>query len=309
MKLFLVACVSLTSLVSLSQESFDKPHKAEIARQDQQLNAIERLQVKRIALKTGVELEYVEQGNENGIPVILLHGITDSWHSYETTLPLLPENYHVFAITKRGHGNSQKTAKGYSMKEFAGDISAFVEQKKLGAVVVVGHSMGGIVAQQFVLDYPRQVRALVIICSDPALSRNPVMPGFFEEVKKMPDTPSREFMAEFQKACIAKPIDSAYFNTLVDESMKIPIPVFKSIFTGLMDLDYTAQLKKITQPVLIFWGAKDGFFLREGQELFIKNIRQAKWIVYEEVGHSLHWEEPQRFARDLTEFINAVSGK
>jgi non-heme chloroperoxidase len=91
--------------------------------------------------------------------------------------------------------------------------------------------------------------------------------------------------------------------------MKIPIPVFKSIFTGLMDLDYTAQLKKITQPVLIFWGAKDGFFLREGQELFIKNIRQAKWIVYEEVGHSLHWEEPQRFARDLTEFINAVSGK
>jgi pimeloyl-ACP methyl ester carboxylesterase len=309
MKFFLVACVSLTSLVSLSQESFDKPRKPEIAKEDQQSGVIERLQVKRIALKTGVELEYVEQGSKDGIPVVLLHGITDSWHSYETTLPYLPGDFHVFAISQRGHGNSQKKAKGYRPKEFAADVAAFIEQKNLGATIVVGHSMGGVVTQQFVLDYPNLAKAVVIVSSDPAISKNPGIPGFYEEVQKMPDTASREFMQEFQKATLSKSIDSSYFNTLVDESMKMPIPIFKMVLKELMAVDYTEQLKSIKQPVLVFWGAKDAFFLREGQEKLVENIKQAKWIVYQDTGHAPHWEEPQRFAKDLIEFINAVSGK
>jgi pimeloyl-ACP methyl ester carboxylesterase len=54
---------------------------------------------------------------------------------------------------------------------------------------------------------------------------------------------------------------------------------------------------------LIFWGGKDAFFLREGQDSLVKNIRGSKWIVYEEAGHSVHWEQPQRFTKDLVDFI------
>lgn len=309
MKLFFVVAFTLMISVSFAQGNRIETSKQDLNSWEQQLSTSESFHVQRIALKTGVELEYVEQGNPNGIPVVMLHGITDSWHSYETTLPYLPGNFHVFAITQRGHGNSQKNAKGYSPKEFAGDVAAFIEQKKLGAIVVVGHSMGGVVAQQFVLDYPKLTKAVVIICSDPAIAKNPVMPGFYEEVQKMPDTPSREFMNEFQKGCLAKPIDSSYFNTLVSESMKMPIPIFKQALKNLMNVDYTEQLKTIKQPVLVFSGAKDAFFLKEGQEKLVGNIKQVKWIVYEEAGHSLHWEEPQRFAKDLTDFINTVSGK
>ncbi len=57
--------------------------------------------VKTIQLATGVNLEYAEQGNKNCIPVILLHGFTDSWKSFETVLSHLSPSFHVCCFAKR----------------------------------------------------------------------------------------------------------------------------------------------------------------------------------------------------------------
>ena len=98
-------------------------------------------QVKSIHLSTGVQLQYAEKGKPGGIPVIFLHGITDSWHSFESVLKELPGSIHAFAMTQRGHGDSERPQSGYSPKEFAADVAAFIRQMKLGKVIVVGHSM------------------------------------------------------------------------------------------------------------------------------------------------------------------------
>ena len=63
---------------------------------------------KAIALSTGVTLPYVEQGDPDGVPVILLHGVTDSWRSFEPVLPHLPPSIHAFALTQRGHGDADR---------------------------------------------------------------------------------------------------------------------------------------------------------------------------------------------------------
>ncbi len=257
-----------------------------------------------IQLSTGVNLEYVERGDATGSVVIFLHGLSDSWHSYEKVLPLLPESIHAFAITHRGHGNSSKPQSGYHPKDLAADVAAFIQQKKLGSAIIVGHSMSGIIAQQFALDYPKLLKGLVIICSDPVIKRNPGIPEFYAEVEKMQVAFERSFMVDFQKATLAKPIDSAYFNLLVDESMKIPVTALKAAFKGLMDVDYVDQLKNIKVPVLILWGDADSFFQRDGQELLRKNISHAKYITYKRAGHALHWEEPARVARDILMFAN-----
>ena len=74
---------------------------------------------KKINVSTGTTLEYVEQGRDAGVPIIFLHGITDSWHSFELVLPFLPESIHAFAISLRGHGGSSKPTTGYLMKDFS----------------------------------------------------------------------------------------------------------------------------------------------------------------------------------------------
>ena len=74
---------------------------------------------KFVSLSTGVRIEYVEQGKGDGVPVIFLHGVTDSWRSFERMLPLLPPDIHAFALSQRGHGDSSRPTSGYRLAVFA----------------------------------------------------------------------------------------------------------------------------------------------------------------------------------------------
>ena len=266
--------------------------------------------VKTIDLPGRVRLEYAEQGRPDGVPVIFLHGITDSWHSFESVLAHLPSSVHAFAISQRGHGDSERPMQNYTPKDFADDIAEFINQKKLGKVIIAGHSMGGVNAQQFAIDYPELTSGLIVIDSDPVLKSNPGMPEFLEEVSRIEGMISKKFMDDFQRATLAKPIDSAYFSLLVEEGLKVPPGVFKAALKGILEVDFTNQLKNINVPALIFWGNKDAFCTYRGHELLIDNIKNSKLIVYGNTGHALHWEEPKRFSEDLMNFIdNTIRSK
>lgn len=258
-----------------------------------------------IQLKTGVTLEYVEQGKAGSLPVVLLHGLSDTYHSFKPVLNRLPENVHVFAPTQRGHGNSEKPASGYSPKHFAADIAAFVEQLRLGPVIIAGHSMGGINALQFAIDYPHLVKGVMVIDSDPAFTANPGIKEFVTEIMQM-DKMTREFMEVFQKSTIANPIDSVYLEEIINEGMKISMQVFQKICQETLTANLLDSIKNINKPVWVLWGDQDGVCLKPGQEAFARNLKKGKLIIYEGIGHALHWEAPERFVKDLMEFIQSI---
>lgn len=261
--------------------------------------------VHRIQLSTGVEIEYAEQGHPSGAPVIFLHGISDSRHSFDLVLPLLPSNLRAFALSQRGHGNSERPENGYRPKEFAADVAAFIRQKNLGPVIIAGHSMGGVHATRFAVDYPELCKALVIIDSDPFFHQNEGVAEFREFVMGI-DSITNEFMTSFQSSTIVKPLDEKYFNLVVEEGMKVPARVFKAALTGMLDEDFTGQLEGIQVPVLIFWGDQDSVCLRAGQEAMTRHFANNRLIVYENTGHALHWEQPEKFAKDLLHFIGEI---
>lgn len=118
--------------------------------------------VKSVDLPHRVKLPYAEQGDPSGVPVLLLHGYTDSWRSFEPVLPHLPDSIRAFAITQRGHGDVDRPATGYRTRDFAGDVLAFADALGRGPVVVVGHSMGSTNAQRFAMDHPDRVLGLVL---------------------------------------------------------------------------------------------------------------------------------------------------
>lgn len=264
-----------------------------------------KIQVKRIPLSTGVELEYAEQGTAGSTTIIFLHGITDSWHSFETVFSYLPADIHAIAISQRGHGNSARPVQGYTTRDFADDVAAFIKQKNLGPVVIAGHSMGGVNAQQFALSYPSLTRGLVIIDSDPAFVNNPGMTEFLNEVMSLKGSIPRDYMDGFQKATLANPIDSGYYELIVNEGLKCPVFVFQAALKGLIEVNFTQSLKNLEMPVAVFWGDKDAFCLKAGQDNLLSNIKNVTSYVYENTGHALHWEQPARFANDLSAFIKS----
>lgn len=101
-------------------------------------------------------LQYVEHGDPAGTPVLLLHGVTDSWRSFETVLPHLPASIRAFAVTQRGHGDASRPPAGYRYADFAADLVALMDVLGLESALVSGHSMGRAIAQRFAIDYPER---------------------------------------------------------------------------------------------------------------------------------------------------------
>ena len=116
-------------------------------------------------LSTGVRLRYAESGDTSAHPVILLHGYSDSWFSFSRVLPSLAAGHHVYALDQRGHGDSERPAGGYSLRDLAADVIAFMDAEGLERAALVGHCMGSFVAQQAALAAPERVTHLVLISS------------------------------------------------------------------------------------------------------------------------------------------------
>src|SRR5262245_14854784 len=115
----------------------------------------------RISLAGGICLDYAVQGDPRGTPLLLLHGITDSWRSFEPVLDVLPRDLRAYAVSQRGHGDSDRPARGYAVRTWAADAAAFIRAVGAGPMLVVGHSMGSAVALRLAIDHPRLLSGLV----------------------------------------------------------------------------------------------------------------------------------------------------
>jgi len=263
--------------------------------------------VKAVQLSNGVNLQYVEQGDEAGVPVILLHGFTDSWRSYERVLPYLPTTVHAFALTQRGHGDSDKPIQGYDPRDFAADVADFMDVKGIKEAVIVGHSMGSVIAQKFAIDYPARTLGIVLIGSFAGFKHNAIVQDFQRTLDTLNDPIEEGFALEFQQSTLANPVPDIFLNTVVQESMKVPARVWKTTMAALLSADYTPALAQYTKPALIVWGDKDVFSPRKDQEVLANALKRSQLLVYTGTGHGVHWEEPAKFAADLIVFAKQLT--
>ncbi|WP_024286824.1 alpha/beta fold hydrolase [Cellulomonas sp. KRMCY2] len=108
-------------------------------------------------------------GDGPGVPVLALHGVTDSAECWRPVLPWLADGRAVLAVDARGHGRSDLPAEPFTIAALAADAAAAVRDAVGRPVVVVGHSMGGLVAQELALTAPELVAAVVL--EEPAWNR------------------------------------------------------------------------------------------------------------------------------------------
>jgi len=235
--------------------------------------------------------------------VLLLHGLSDSWYSFELVMRHLPNTVRAFALTQRGHGDSSRPEKHYRPTDFAADAVAFLDAVDVRSAVVVGHSMGGTVAQRFAIDHPGRVSALCLVAGFHSLASSEARQQLAEAVEQMEDPVDREFVEEFQRSTILRPVPREFFDTVVRESMKLTARAWRDVVAGMGD-DFSSELHKITAPALLIWGAQDGFVPRSDQDAQIAAIADSHLEVYEGSGHAVHWEQPERCAKDLEKFID-----
>lgn len=263
--------------------------------------------IKSIELPNQVRLPYSEQGDPNGVPVLLLHGFTDSLRSFDLVLPHLPTSVRAIAITQRGHGDASRPAAGYRVTDYAVDLEMFMDALSMDAAAIVGASSGGLVAQRFAADHPARVKALVLIGSPVTLRGKPAVEELWNsEISKLSDPVDPAFVRRFQESTVASTVSPAFVETMVRESLKVPAHVWKATTEGFLEDDFSSEVHRIKAPTLILWGDGD-VFTQADQEVLRAAIPDARLVTYPGAGHTLIAEEPERVAADLTSFVEAVS--
>jgi pimeloyl-ACP methyl ester carboxylesterase len=102
------------------------------------------------------------EGPAAGLPLILLHGGSGRWQSWETIMPSLIPSWHVLAPDLRGHGKSGWATGRYRLDDYADDIAALILRRAQQPAVLFGHSLGGIIALMVAARQPEHVRSVVV---------------------------------------------------------------------------------------------------------------------------------------------------
>jgi len=263
-------------------------------------------QIQSVTLPGGLRLPYVEHGDPAGVPLILLHGYSDSWRSWELLLAQLPASVHAYALTQRGHGDADRPQTGYRPEDHAADVAAFMDAVGLDAAVIAGHSGGSYSAQRFALDHPERTLGVVLIGAFRAFHDNPGVLELGEAIAELTDPVDPAFVRGFQASTVAQPIPAGFLETIVAESRKLPARVWKTYLRDILEGDVPTETGTIDAPTLILWGDQDAFCPRSDQDALLAAIPRAQLALYHGTGHCPHWEQPQRTVADLVAFARRV---
>jgi rifampin ADP-ribosylating transferase len=258
-----------------------------------------------VRLGTGLTVPYVAQGHRSGVPVVLLHAWGESLGCFDRLLPLLPATIHAVAMDQRGHGAADKPAAGYTVLDLADDVVAFLDAVGLTSAVLLGSSSGGYVAQQVAVRTPDRVSGLVLVGSPRSLRGRP---SFADEVDRLIDPVDRAWVkASLEWFPRFHDIPDWYVEDRVDDGVRMPASVWRKSLNGLCTAVPPTETGTITSPTLIIWGERDGLLSRDDEETLAAAIPGSQLIVYDGTGHLVLWEQPERVANDLADFVKGLS--
>jgi pimeloyl-ACP methyl ester carboxylesterase len=268
----------------------------------------------------GARIHYRDEGNRDGPALVLVHGYCASLHTWEPWVERLGAQYRLISIDLPGHGLT-RTPPGYRVGKdsFAGVIEAAAEHFGLDSFGLIGSSMGGAAAWDYARRRPDKVDALVLVGAagwtpgpdqdflDPSvqnLLRSPIGP-------LIRDLDNSSFMRTGLRASFADPELAA--ETMIERYVELArAPMHREVQMQLALNNKarlyasTEALAAITAPTLVLHGAEDQVVPAGDGIRFATSIRDARLIVYEEVGHIVQEEIPDQSADDLDAFLQEV---
>ena len=258
---------------------------------------------KQVRLPNGVLIAYVELGDPNGEPLLLLHGYTDSSRSWSLTVPHLA-GYRLLIADQRGHGGSDAPLCCYSASQLADDARLFLDAMGVKRAAVAGHSLGSMVAISLAADHPERVSKIVLVGSTALV---PVRRGdwLFDNAAALswPIDPDSKFIRDWHPANQPTPVDPVFAEAVRREFMTIPLHVWRGVMRELASVPAGRHAADVKAPVLVLSGGKDPLFPREHHESLLKTFPQARAQVFPELGHNLLWERPDAIAAAMRDFL------
>jgi pimeloyl-ACP methyl ester carboxylesterase len=256
----------------------------------------------------GAKLYWDELGS--GEPLLLIMGLSYPSYMWHRSRPVLAQRYRTIALDNRGVGQSDTPPGVYSIALMASDAAAVLDAAAVETAHVFGVSMGGMIAQEFALQYPKRVRSLILGCTA-AGGPHAVQaePAALQTLMRQGMTPE-----ESKEAIIPFIYDPATPRERIDEDMAIrmewyPTPQgYMGQLQGIFGWEAYSRIAQITAPTLVIHGETDRLVPCANSQLIADRIPGAKLVLISHASHIFETDQPGVAHQAILDFLAAQQG-
>lgn len=253
--------------------------------------------------RDGTRLSYRDFGGP-GPPILLLHGLAGYAGEWRSSARLLIDEYRVFALDQRGHGDSERRPQDLSRSAFVADCATVITHIGLGPVTLIGQSMGASTAMLTAAAHPRLVRSLVVIEGSPdgpdVVDPDPAIA-----------TQTRQSLSAWPVPFADEPTAQEFFRGKGFDPVawagglerrpgglwpKFEIDTLVACMADLGSRNYWPQWQHITCPTLIVLG-EHGIFPPGHGDQIVKQLPHASLVTIPSAGHDVHLDAPHAWVR------------
>jgi 3-oxoadipate enol-lactonase len=251
---------------------------------------------------------YEAAGDPASPPLVFLHGIGGAARGWRGQLKAFGDHYHAIAWDMPGYGGSEALP-AVSIAALADALQDSLQQVGAARPILVGHSIGGMIVQQFLVRHPDIPRAVVLAQTSPAFGnaagdwqKNFIAARFgpLDRGETM-----RTLAPSLVKDIVGDEPDPAGIELARDCMASVPEQTYRATMLSMLGFDLRAALKNIAVPALVLSGSRDKNAPAPTMAKMASTIPSAEYVDIEGAGHLVNLERPKAFNAALEKFLGA----
>lgn len=254
-------------------------------------------------IENGRKLAYEVKGE--GDPIVFVHGVGAYKESWDGVVAYLSEHYRCYYIDLRGHGASDPVPGPYSLEQLTNDLWQFLDGVGLDRVILVGFSLGGLIAQQMALSNAARLKKLILVSTvaDRTKAEKERVRNRASNLQKAGagDHLTKSVERWFSKAFIAahpEVIEERQRRVLMNDPAS-----YKAAYEVLANSDLGAHLHQITVPTLVMTGENDIGSTPRMAAVIKERVPDSRLRILPGLRHSVLLEAPSLVAQEILAFL------
>lgn len=238
----------------------------------------------------------------HGRPVLFLHGWLGSWRYWFPTIERVADHFRTYSFDFWGFGDTNRHATYVSIQHYSDQVIRFLDELGIDRVVLVGHSMGGMVALKTAIDHPKRISRVVAVGAPIVgdslswllkLTDRPILADAFARVRWFRRFMFHRFLGETNDPAV---------HEILDDSVKSSSTTLRRAVSSMWRTDLRPELPRLTVPTLIVHGGRDVIVQPNQADLF-DHVPSVQVVVMPESRHFPFLDEAELFNETLLRFL------
>lgn len=252
------------------------------------------------------DLTFCTRVKGDGLPLVFINSLGTDYRIWDTVAPAFASDHRIVRYDKRGHGLSDCPPAPYSIRDSADDLAGLLDALQINQAVVVGISVGGLIAMDLATAFPQRVTALILCDTFPKIGTADMWnTRIFTLREGGMDAAAESILARWFAPDFAArnpAVYSGYYNMLV----RTPVEGYTGMCEAICDADLTEAARTIQKPTLVLCGAKDAATPPDLVRDLTQIIPDAQYVEIPDAGHLPCVENPAAMIDAMRVFLKTV---